>query len=442
MLVIAAQGMLAIAYPTFGAIFNQLSGHEQTAFVFVLPIIKFCIKQFIAKASAHLQEYVGPTVVFSVDVCNVLYMAISVQTAVSPITTTLVIVLDAFFVLLAFRSIYKQTRVAESRLTASLTSLPKSNYVQNLIALIRQTVQLARAADALPAPIRIRAPFPLPLAAESTAYMRILIRANEMINEEVEITQDSILNSPRITSDKSADSNDIHNLADEKQMSSLTVLQNILNDRRVSPASHVAGNMERQPPPIITRLSKVFIPRHIGNPDSFNPPSPVNILYRYHAASGNVQDALQVLFHSEYVVMTEFIECVTPVLYAIYLAFLYHLPNAAYYPHTRSLTPEKFTSTEVNLMLYAVIELTLFVAINFLLKQKFGFFPLYQLAFVFETHVRTLQSHIFVWVLCILQITLLHNGKILLLLQYLESSKVEMWLQVLILKHRSSDNFL
>ncbi|EGZ18015.1 hypothetical protein PHYSODRAFT_499860 [Phytophthora sojae] len=109
--------------------------------------------------------------------------------------------------------------------------------------------------------------------------------------------------------------------------------------------------------------------------------------------------------------MAEFIECVTPVLYAVYLAVLYHLPTAAYYPHTRLLTPEKFATTETNLILYALIEISLFVGLNILLRRNFGFSPLYQLAFVFETHVRTLQSHLFVWVLCILQITLVHNGK-------------------------------
>ncbi|EGZ18008.1 hypothetical protein PHYSODRAFT_375504, partial [Phytophthora sojae] len=98
MLVIAAQGTLAIAYPTFGAIFNQLSIIGQTVFIFVLPMIKFSIKQFIANTSAHLHEYVGPTVVLSVDVCNVLYVAICVQTAVSPLTSGLQIASDAFFV--------------------------------------------------------------------------------------------------------------------------------------------------------------------------------------------------------------------------------------------------------------------------------------------------------------------------------------------------------
>ncbi|KAE8877148.1 hypothetical protein PF005_g15031 [Phytophthora fragariae] len=397
MLVIAAQGMLAIAYPTFGAIFNQLSGHEQTAFVFVLPIIKFCVKQFVAKASAHLHEFVGPTVVLSVDVCNVLYVAICVQTAISPITTTLVIALDAFFVLLAFRSIYNQSHMTQARVSASLTSLPKSNYVQNLIALVRQTVQLARAVDALPTPIRIRAPFPLPLSDESANYMRRLISANENNAQEVEVAavDSSLIPCEDPTQQRSNGNGD--------RTPALMLLHRALNDRRIAPAP---DNTQRKPPPILIRLSKVFLP---SQSKSINH---ATLHSRYQASSSNVQDGLQALFHSEYVVMGEFIECVTPILYAVYLAVLYHLPTAAYYPHTRSLTAAKFASTETNLMLYALIELALFVGLNVLLRRKLGFFPLYQLAFVFETHARTLQSHLFVWVLCILQITLVHNGKL------------------------------
>ncbi|EGZ18013.1 hypothetical protein PHYSODRAFT_499184, partial [Phytophthora sojae] len=122
-------------------------------------------------------------------------------------------------------------------------------------------------------------------------------------------------------------------------------------------------------------------------------------------------DSFQALFHSEYVVVAEFIECVIPMLYEVYLAVLYHLPIAAYYPHTRTLTPEKFIRTELNIILYAAVELASFVGLDLLLRRKFGFSPLYQLAFVCETQVRTLQSHLFVWILCILQITLVHNGQ-------------------------------
>lgn len=99
-------------------------------------------------------------------------------------------------------------------------------------------------------------------------------------------------------------------------------------------------------------------------------------------------------------------------LYGIYLAFLYHLPTAAYYPHTRSLTPEKFANTELNIMLYAAVEFFSFIGVNLLLQRKFGFSPLYQLAFVCEIHSRTILSYLFVWITYILPITLDHNGKL------------------------------
>ncbi|KAE8987255.1 hypothetical protein PR003_g23812 [Phytophthora rubi] len=108
--------------------------------------------------------------------------------------------------------------------------------------------------------------------------------------------------------------------------------------------------------------------------------------------------------------LVEFIVCVIPMLYGVYLAVLYHLPTAAYYPHTCTLTPEKLARTELNIMMYAAVEFSSFLGVTLLLQRKFGFSPLYQLAFVCETQVRTLQSHLFVWILWILQISLVHNG--------------------------------
>eukprot|EP00644_Phytophthora_capsici_P015640 jgi/Phyca11/121675/e_gw1.44.398.1 len=57
-------------------------------------------------------------------------------------------------------------------------------------------------------------------------------------------------------------------------------------------------------------------------------------------------------------------------------------------------------------MVYASLRL-----INLVLKQNFGFFPVYQLAFVLETQIGTPQGHLFRGVLWILQITLVRNGK-------------------------------
>lgn len=69
-----------------------------------------------------------------------------------------------------------------------------------------------------------------------------------------------------------------------------------------------------------------------------------------------IAERLQVLFHCEYVILTEYVECTLPIFYAVYLAGLYHLPTAAYYPFTRSMTPAKMASTLVQLVIYGFFE--------------------------------------------------------------------------------------
>ncbi|KAG3080191.1 hypothetical protein PI124_g18107 [Phytophthora idaei] len=121
-------------------------------------------------------------------------------------------------------------------------------------------------------------------------------------------------------------------------------------------------------------------------------------------------DALQALFHSEYLLMTEYIERILPLLYAIYLPILFQLPAAPYYPQTASSIPEKLKKDVTNILMFGAVELTGFVGLVFLLKRKFGISPLYQLAFVLETKMRTVQGHLFVWTVFILHMPLMHYG--------------------------------
>ncbi|KAG7388015.1 hypothetical protein PHYPSEUDO_013267 [Phytophthora pseudosyringae] len=116
------------------------------------------------------------------------------------------------------------------------------------------------------------------------------------------------------------------------------------------------------------------------------------------------------LFHSEYLLLSEYIEFMVPVLYALYLSVLFHLPVAAYYPHTASMTERKLQYTVTNILIYAAIEFVAFGALLVLLKRKFGFSPLYQVAFVLETQAPALQGHLFVWTITILHLTLEHYG--------------------------------
>ncbi|KAG3114602.1 hypothetical protein PI124_g6676 [Phytophthora idaei] len=129
-----------------------------------------------------------------------------------------------------------------------------------------------------------------------------------------------------------------------------------------------------------------------------------------HQIKQSVHDALQALFHSEYVLMGECIEFMLPLLYVLYLAVLFHLPIAAYYPHTSTVTTNKLQGTLVSILAFSAVEFVAFIGLLLMLKRKFGFTPLYQLAFVLETQVNTLQGHLFVWTPFILQLTLVHYG--------------------------------
>jgi hypothetical protein len=410
MTVIAAQGCLAIAFPAFSAVFNQLSGSQQSAFIFVLPVIKFCIKQVIAKASAHLHECVGLIVVFSVDVCNVLYVVVCMQTAISPLTTTILITSDAFFVVLALRSIYYQSDSVQTQkalLSLGLQAPASGDYLEAVLLQIRGAFQ--DKASSAPVPIRVRSPISLPLSVESTRLMSELVHAKRRNGREADSFHQLTLFSStavRLESMRTStwvDSRPVEPVPARSDSGRHQIVPTQPKDGRSFTGPRVSLAMSSRTSTRQEATLARSVSRH--KPSSIVAPSQV-------AAVQDAQASLQTLFHSEYVVMAEFIEFAIPLLYAVYLAILYHLPTAAFYPHTRSLTPEKFARTLTTLVIYSSVELASFIGLNLLLKRKFGFSPVYQLAFVLETQVASIQGHLFLWILVILQITLVHNGQL------------------------------
>ncbi|KAF4133485.1 hypothetical protein GN958_ATG17337, partial [Phytophthora infestans] len=393
--VLAAQGLLAACYPPFFA----LSGLQQAAFVLVLPLIKMLNKQYIAKQCAHLQEYVGPMIIFSVDVCNVLYSVICMQTAVSSITTLFMVSSDVTFIVAALSSMHYRANKSQRSL------LKDKNYLHVLPGLARQALRSTET------PIRVCAPFPLPLSVDSKELM------SELCGESNDASH--VRSVVPVTFRRQSSLSDIRHLAGNTCTK---------DDADFTPA-FLTGNWQFQVSLIKPRASINFIPKSrlpkIKVPrrsESLIATTTKRVLspkidsqmLRKHAAE-EIQDALQVLFHSEYILLSEYVECVLPVVYATYLALLYRLPTAAYYPHMRSITSDTLHTILENMALYGLVEFASFIGASFLLKRKFGFSPLYQVAFVLETQAQTLQSLLFVWVLCVLQFTLAHNVKFIAL---------------------------
>jgi|UniRef100_K3X7Q3 hypothetical protein len=70
------------------------------------------------------------------------------------------------------------------------------------------------------------------------------------------------------------------------------------------------------------------------------------------------QHVTHMLFNCEYLVLVEYIECVIPMLYAVYTALLFHLPNGAFYPHIASLTPTTLRTAMGHLSAYIALEIS------------------------------------------------------------------------------------
>ncbi|EGZ30162.1 hypothetical protein PHYSODRAFT_413607, partial [Phytophthora sojae] len=118
----------------------------------------------------------------------------------------------------------------------------------------------------------------------------------------------------------------------------------------------------------------------------------------------------KLLFHLEHRVLVGYIESVVPILYAVYLSIVSQLPSAKYYPYMRLLTNEQLQVTVGSIIVYAATEVASLVRIHVTVKRKLGFSMLHQLGFVLETDTDLLQGRRFVWIVILLQLTLVHYG--------------------------------
>lgn len=94
----------------------------------------------------------------------------------------------------------------------------------------------------------------------------------------------------------------------------------------------------------------------------------------------------------------------------MYLIGLYNLPNRIFYPQLRDMDSETLRATVVNVAIYAAMELLSFLVLYVVLKRKLRISAIHQLAFVLDKHRHMVQSKLILWVVFMLQSTLVHLG--------------------------------
>ncbi|RLN55382.1 hypothetical protein BBJ28_00024995 [Nothophytophthora sp. Chile5] len=420
---VAAEGAMVLIYPAYSAIFKQLPSNHQALFIFLLPVIKLTMKQTIAYVSADLDECVAMVVVFSADVFNMLYVSICIQTSTSPLMVPIIFAGDAIPIAVAIRTIYLQTKFSPHRRSGDPITKPKPercpNYLHVLPARVLEAFQAHKGTQTLA--IRVQAPISLPVSDKSRKLLDELISLQREGERGAVVTASTLAPLSLATIIPHSRMNSIaetpqaeDNQPDVRQRHvtlSATTRSLLLLNRPSRALVHPTKGQRKERPLAFPAPRRTSVdqgaPFRLGSFDGLT-------FRRVDSQTNNlehaVQEALQALFHSEYIVLIEYIECTLPLLYAIYLGVLVHLPNVIFYPHAHALTPSKLSATLLTLTLYASFELVSLASVHVLLKRRFGFSPLYQVAFVLENHAATVQGHLLVWIVYILPFTLLHFG--------------------------------
>eukprot|EP00644_Phytophthora_capsici_P002732 jgi/Phyca11/124997/e_gw1.55.282.1 len=137
-----------------------------------------------------------------------------------------------------------------------------------------------------------------------------------------------------------------------------------------------------------------------------------NAILKHNAASGKrstvlVQQSLSLLFHCEYLVLVEYVECIVPLIYLIFKVALENLPNVVFYPGGAG----NFTlGAALSIFVFALLEIASLIFLNIFIERKFNYSPLYQLAFVLETQIYLVQAKLFLNTVFLLQYELEHFG--------------------------------
>lgn len=398
LVILLAQATLVFVYPSFNAIFMSLSLGGQLVALTVLPAIKILIKNIVAWSSAHLEDYIPEIVAFSVDVFNSLYISACMKAAGRLLTTTLVMGFDAFQIMLALRDIQQRTTSVQRWNPNGVWKSP-NGLLTDVLELCQRPELLSTTAFQK---IRLRSPIKLHLSVHGRNVLDTLVRHRAKLGG-----------------------------TDTNRRRRTSVLFSGIQSRfksQVQPwiagptARHLASVTPPTKPPrqLLSaatvhpaKPSALIVPAALPQQQEPVPSELRNTLMELPTAEKTllIHETLTMLFQCEYLILVEYIESTVPLLYAIYNTAIYYLPNAKYYPQMAHITDDVITSTTLYLFGYAFVETISFLAFNFALQKRFGFSPLYLLAFVLEKQMQQLQGRLFVWVVYILPFTLKHYGE-------------------------------
>ncbi|EGZ19348.1 hypothetical protein PHYSODRAFT_461009, partial [Phytophthora sojae] len=97
-----------------------------------------------------------------------------------------------------------------------------------------------------------------------------------------------------------------------------------------------------------------------------------------------LSQTLQLVFASEVLIFAEYSEVACAFIYGLYSLIVFHMPNSKYIVPFIGLSEDEFWTSITNSAIYTVLEGCTLLFLFILVRAKFGFSTLYQLAFMLD----------------------------------------------------------
>ncbi|TMW61633.1 hypothetical protein Poli38472_010696 [Pythium oligandrum] len=291
--VFGCQISMIIVYPLYNHLFTQLTSSQQTAFVFILPLLKILYKIWINRALRDTDDAKPEAIIFNVEVFHALFVAYCMQGATSKRTVAALMLIDAAQVWIAFldiRSILAKVQPIAQKLDQATSSKALHNLLQLTAILTLAEPELLNYATA----------------------RRLTRPANSATIEPGRMFDDSMRSKP------------IFGVCVAPQ----PIAQDPPSDPdRLEPIAPQTKTMSHR----FTVLSRV-------------------------ERGVFVHQTLQLFYLTEFLVLIEYTEVIMPLIYSIYVTVISQLRNRTYYQFLQGLTSDQLGPTLANVSLYTSLE--------------------------------------------------------------------------------------
>ncbi|GMF27588.1 unnamed protein product [Phytophthora fragariaefolia] len=353
-------------FPLFETIYRIVPEQYRVIALVVLPIWKLGAKHFVIRVTYELEDFIPEMVAFTVDFFSALFVSVCISSGGSIHLSMLFIAADVAQVVIEFQEVRTNAKTVLKLLQCQLKPTfqhqrdltEKVSISNNLVEMLLAVTRNPKAFHVvLMRDIRLWACLPHPLTEDRANKLKLL------------------------------------------RTSGVYAGRRVLSRRRTS----------RFRP-----YRQWFAPRIVQEPSVV--PIRCETSTHFSAIQNDLGDfsqtfvrqGLQLLFHCEYLLLVEYVECIVPVIFATYKSVLECLPNIIYYPGGAGHWSH---SALINIFVFTSLEIASLMLLHRFLHRNFALSSLYQLAFVLEAQMYPIQATIFLEIVNLLQYKLEHLGE-------------------------------